>query len=110
MPLIDELKEKIEALDYVQEFQVAEAKLRATPDVWADYEEMKRLQKEAVLFQQIGKEQAFRETSRAAQILEKKLKENVRVVDYAAKMVAVNDLLTYVTREIEEKVEAGLNG
>lgn len=95
-------------LDYVQNFKNAEAVLRSEESVWADYEQMKEFQKEAVLFKKLEKNQAFKESSHAAQLLEKGLKGNLLVQDYFSEMEDVNDLLQYVTGEIERKFNEGL--
>ena len=107
---VDLLIEKLSQLDYVKAFQAVEMQLRADTSLWADYECMKALQKDAVLYQQIGKAQAYRETASQAQQLEKKLKQSPLVQDYFLKMQDVSDLLQYVTRELEERVNEGLEG
>ncbi|GAB2026794.1 YlbF family regulator [Lactovum odontotermitis] len=105
---VDALVKLMRELDYVQAFQKAEVLLREDGAVWVDYEKMKDLQKEAVLYNKLGKSQAFKETSQAAQRIEKSLKTSLLVQDYSARMEDVNDLLQYVTREIERKVDARL--
>lgn len=101
---VDALVKLMRELDYVQAFQKAEVLLREDEAVWADYEKMKDLQQEAVLYNKLGKSQAFKESSQAAQRIEKSLKTKLLVQDYSARMEDVNDLLQYVTGEIERKV------
>jgi cell fate (sporulation/competence/biofilm development) regulator YmcA (YheA/YmcA/DUF963 family) len=102
------LAKKIRQLDYVQSFQKSETALRLDGAVWSDYECMKELQQEAVLFNKLGKTQAFKEVSQAAQQIEKRLKNNLLVQNYHSSMEDVNDLLQYVTTEIESKVNEQL--
>ena len=102
--LVDLLVNKIENLDYVKEFQQAEQALMAKKDIFKAQEEMKNLQKEAVLYQKVGKIQAYKETSQAAQTIEKQIKHHPLVEDYATKLEDVNDLIQYITGELEEKV------
>ena len=92
----------------VQDFQAAEGALRAEPELFAAQEKMKNLQKEAILYQKIGKMQAFKETSRAAQKIEKALKNDATVEQYFLKLQDVNDLIQYVTGQIEQKVNDGI--
>ncbi|HEY0222441.1 YlbF family regulator [Lactovum miscens] len=106
--LSKKLSELISELDYVQEFKRSEELLRSDEKLWSDYQLMKKLQKDAILFKQIGKFQAFKETSFQAQRLEKTLKLNSEVQNYVNKMIDTDDLLTYVTGEIERKVNDGL--
>ncbi|MDT2727350.1 YlbF family regulator [Lactococcus formosensis] len=105
-------KEKLIAhildLDYVKAFQKAEDALQKEKEVFEQQSKMKELQKEAVLYQKIGKIQAFKETSNAAQRIHKSLKNDPLVEDYLLKMQPVDALLNYVTGEIESKVNEAL--
>lgn len=103
---VERLVHKIKMLDYVQDFQKAETYLMAEKELFETQEEMKQLQKEATLYQKIGKNQAYKETAQAAQKLEKKIKHHPIVEDYAMKLENVNDLVQYVTGQIEEKVNS----
>ena len=95
--LVDLLVKKIKNLDYVKEFQQAEEALMENQELFKSQDEMKALQKEAVLYQKIGKIQAYKKTSQAAQMIEKRIK-------HATKLEDVNDLVQYITGELEEKV------
>ncbi|WP_081167490.1 YlbF family regulator [Lactococcus garvieae] len=105
-------KEKLVAhildLDYVQTFQKAERALQAEKELFEQQEKMKELQKEAILYQKIGKMQAFKETSNAAQKIHKSLKNDPLVEDYLIKMQPVDALLQHITGEIESKVNKAL--
>ena len=103
---VERLVHKIKMLDYVQDFQKAETHLMAEKELFETQEEMKQLQKDATLYQKIGKNQAYKETAQAAQKLEKKIKPHPIVEDYAMKLENVNDLVQYVTGQIEEKVNS----
>ena len=63
-------------LDYVKAFQKAENTLQEEKELFEQQSKMKELQKEAVLYQKIGKIQAFKETSNAAQKIHKSLKND----------------------------------
>lgn len=106
---LEKLTQKISQLDYVRDFRVAENRLHLETTLWNDYEQMKALQKDAILYQQIGKIQAFQETSHRAQMIENHLKQNPLIEDYYIKMQDVNDLLQYITNSIETKVNNILN-
>lgn len=105
-------KEKLIAhildLDYVKAFQKAENTLQEEKELFEQQSKMKELQKEAVLYQKIGKIQAFKETSNAAQKIHKSLKNDPLVEDYLLKMQPVDALLNHVTGEIESKVNEAL--
>lgn len=105
-------KEKLIAqildLDYVRAFQRAEKALQAETKLFEQQKKMKDLQKEAVLYQKIGKTQAFKETSHAAQKIHKSLKNTPLVEDYLLKMQPVDALLQHITGEIEGKVNEAL--
>ncbi|MFK4895199.1 YlbF family regulator [Lactococcus petauri] len=95
-------------LDYVKAFQKAENTLQEEKELFEQQSKMKELQKEAVLYQKIGKIQAFKETSNAAQKIHKSLKNDPLVEDYLLKMQPVDALLNHVTGEIESKVNEAL--
>ena len=105
-------KEKLIAyipnLDYVKAFQKAENTLQEEKELFEQQSKTKELQKEAVLYQKIGKIQAFKETSNAAQKIHKSLKNDPLVEDYLLKMQPVDALLNHVTGEIESKVNEAL--
>ncbi len=105
---VEQLISQIKALPYVQDFQKAERAMRDETVLFELQEEMKRLQKEAILYREIGKMQAFKETSQAAQKIEKSLKNDPLVERYFLKLQDVNDLVQYVTNEIERKVNFSL--
>ena len=91
--LVDLLVKKIKNLDYVKEFQQAEEALMENQELFKSQDEMKALQKEAVLYQKIGKIQAYKKTSQAAQMIDKRIKPHPLVEDYATKLEDVNDLV-----------------
>lgn len=105
---VAQLSQKLSQLDYVKEFRKVEAKLQADTALFEAQKNMKDLQKQAVLYQQIGKKQAFKETSQAAQKIEKSLKKDPLVEQYFVKLQDVNDLIQHVTHEIEYKVNVAL--
>ena len=105
---VAQLSQKLAQLDYVKEFQKVEAKLQADAELFEAQKKMKDLQKEAILYQQIDKMQAFKETSQTAQKIEKRLKKDPLVEQYFLKLQDVNDLIQYVTGEIEQKVNIAL--
>jgi len=106
--ILQKLQKEILELDYVQDFQKAEQRLREESDVFEQQSQMKALQKEAVLYQKIGKREAYRGTMREAAQIEKSLKNNLLVEDYQQKMQPVNALLEHITGEIEHQVNQNL--
>ena len=58
----------------------------------------------AFLYQYIDKIQAYKKSSKSAQVIEKRIKHHPLVDDYATKLEDVNDLVQYITGELEEKV------
>jgi len=101
---LDHLKNLILDLDYVADFQRAESRLKADAQLFEQQDKMKELQKEAVLYQKIGKLAAYKQAMHEAGRLEKTLKNNLLVQDYASKMEPVNSLLEHLTGEIERQV------
>lgn len=102
--LVRQLQEKIEHLEYVEDFKRVEQRLQEQAPLFEAQEEMKKLQKDAMLYREIGKMQAYKETSQAAQKIEKSLKMSPLVEEYFIKLQDVNDLVQYVTGEVERKV------
>ncbi|MFC3927022.1 YlbF family regulator [Streptococcus caprae] len=95
----------------VKDFQAIEAKIAELTDLPQQVHQMKAYQQEAVLYQKTGKEQALAETDLKVDQLEKDLLELPIVLDYRQKMQDASDLLQYVTKSLEEKInEEILNG
>lgn len=92
----------------VRAYQAAEAKIQALPDLQELSGQMKAFQQEAVLFDKIDKPNAARYAARQADDLEHNLSELPIVQDYREKMQDASDLLQYVTKTIEEKVNKEL--
>lgn len=105
---LEALSGKMLELDYVKKFQKVEQELLEDAALFEQQEEMKKLQKDAILYKKIEKMQAFKESSHHAMKIEKSLKNNPLVMDYYSKMQDVNDLVQYVTGEIEQRVNAKL--
>ncbi len=105
---VEALVNEISELEYVQKFKKAEQNLHAKTELFDLQTQMKDLQRDAVLYRKIGKMQAYKETSHAAQKIEKQLKKDPLVQQYFLMLQDVNDLVQYVTGEIEGKVNASL--
>ncbi len=101
---VEQLIRAISELDYVKKFKKTDAKLHENTQLFERQETMKAQQKEAILYQKIGKINAYKVTSQAAQKIEKSLKSDILVAQYFTALQDVNDLIQHVTSEIEQKV------
>ena len=101
---VEQLIRAISELDYVKKFKKTDAKLHENTQLFERQQTMKTQQKEAILYQKIGKINAYKVTSQAAQKIEKSLKSDILVAQYFTALQDVNDLIQHVTSEIEQKV------
>ena len=89
---LNQLIELLQEHDSVQAFQAVEKKIKSLPELKKVAHDMKGYQQDAVLFQRIEKSKAQKEA----------------VQDYRAKMQDASDLLQYVTKTLEEKINEEL--
>ena len=70
--------------------------------------QMKAYQQEAVLFQKIEKQRAYEEAGEQADLIQHELENLPIVQDYRQKMQDASDLVQYVTKSIEERINEEL--
>lgn len=92
----------------VKDFQRAEKALLSRPDLEGLVRQMKTYQQEAVLFEKIDKPQAQKASAQSADQMAQDLNALPLVQDYRQKMQDASDLIHYVTKSIEEKINEEL--
>lgn len=92
----------------VQAFKAVQAKVKERPTLNQLAHDMKAYQQEAVLFEKLEKNRAVDQLGQAADRLNQELSDLPLVQDYRAKMQDASDLLQYVTKSLEEKINEGL--
>lgn len=102
------LIELIEEHDSVRDYQAIEKKIKSLPELSKLAHDMKAYQQDAVLFQKIEKKRAQKEADQKAQQMGEDLDKLPIVQDYRAKMQDASDLLQYVTKTLEEKINEAL--
>lgn len=105
---LEQLRNKVSDIDYVQEFQRLEALIKSDKEIWTQEEKMKDLQKEGILFQKIDKHQAYETTMGEARAIEEELNANPLIRQYRSKLEDVSDLLQYITGELEDRINNSL--
>jgi cell fate (sporulation/competence/biofilm development) regulator YmcA (YheA/YmcA/DUF963 family) len=105
---LNQLIELLQEHDSVQAFQAVEKKIKALPELKKVAHDMKGYQQDAVLFQRIEKSKAQKEADQKAQKMGESLDKLPIVQDYRAKMQDASDLLQYVTKTLEEKINEEL--
>lgn len=88
----------------IQAFKSIEKQMQEHPELQALAFEMKKNQQDAVLFKQIEKERAANQSGKLAETIEEELENHPLVEDYREKMQDASDLIQYITKTIEEKV------
>lgn len=108
MTIYDEsLKQLIEILSRhkgVIEFKEAEKLINANPVYRELAYDMKKSQQNAVQFEKMQKEVAEKASSQRASALEQIIDEQPVVENYREKMQDASDLLQYITKSIEDRV------
>ena len=102
--LIDLLKND----EAVLAFQEAEESIGQIPQISDLARQMKAYQQEAVLFQKIEKQRAYEEAGEQADLIQHELENLPIVQDYRQKMQDASDLIQYVTKSIEERINEEL--
>ncbi|MGT2744541.1 YlbF family regulator [Streptococcus phocae subsp. phocae] len=100
------LNQLIEAIckhDSIIAYQKAHDRLMQTSYHQKAYQ-MKRHQQDSHLFQKISKNQAAKVSETSAKYLEAELNSLPLIVDYRDKMQDASDLLQYITKTIENKL------
>ena len=89
-------------------FQEAEKAIKQVPQISHLAGQMKAYQQEAVLFQKIEKQRAYEEAGEQADLIQHELENLPIVQDYRQKMQDASDLIQYVTKSIEERINEEL--
>ena len=105
---VERLLEVIKKHDSVIEFQKAEERVKDFPELEELVKDMKAYQQEAVLFHKIDKAHAEKKAGEQADQLQEELSDLPIVKDYRAKMQDASDLIQYVTKTIEERINEEL--
>lgn len=102
------LAEAVQHHESVQSFQKVEQKLKSYPELKHLVHKMKAHQQDAVLFKKIDKQKAEHEADKQALQIQKDLLELPIVQDYRSKMQDASDLIQYVTKRIEDRINEEL--
>lgn len=89
-------------------FQEAQKGIEGVPELNHLAGQMKSYQQEAVLFQKIEKEKAKDQSAQQAEVIREELESLPIVQDYRQKMQDASDLVQYVTKSIEERINEAL--
>lgn len=99
-----ELAKMIASTEEVDFFKRAEAKIHENKKVTTTLSKLKSLQKQAVNFQQYGKEKALQQTEEKIAELEQELDEIPIVQQFKQSQIEVNDLLQLVAVTVSNTV------
>lgn len=105
---VDKLVQAIQKHDSVQEFQKVEQKIKTFPELDSLVDDMKAYQQEAVLYHKIDKLVAEKAAGKQADQLQKDLSDLPIVKDYRNKMQDASDLVQYITKNLETKINEEL--
>lgn len=105
---VDKLVQAIQKHDSVQEFQKVEQKIKTFPELDSLVDDMKAYQQEAVLYHKIDKLVAEKVAGKQADQLQKDLSDLPIVKDYRNKMQDASDLVQYITKNLETKINEEL--
>lgn len=105
---VEHLKEAIQEHESIIAFKKVEQKMQSYPELEHLAHKMKAYQQDAVLFKKIDKKQAQNLADEKASKLEAELTGLPIVQDYRAKMQDASDLIQYVTKTLEDKINKEL--
>lgn len=103
-----QLIELLKQHDVIQAYQKAEAKIKHQPDLEHLVYDMKSYQQDSVLFQKIDKKNAKQVSEQKVDTIQSELDNLPIVQDYREKMQDASDLLQYITKTLEEKINEEL--
>ena len=103
---VDKLVQAIQKHDSVQEFQKVEQKIKTFPELDSLVDDMKAYQQE--LYHKIDKLVAEEAAGKQADQLQKDLSDLPIVKDYRNKMQDASDLVQYITKNLETKINEEL--
>lgn len=105
---VKQLVEAIKNHDSVKEFQMIEQKIKQLPELEYLAHDMKAYQQEEVLLKKIEKMKAAQAAGSQAEQIEDQLSKMPIVQDYRDKMQDASDLLQYITKTLEDKINKEL--
>ncbi|VTS26368.1 membrane protein [Streptococcus pseudoporcinus] len=94
----------IEKHPSVQAFKLIDNQMKENPELTALAFDMKKNQQNAILFDKIEKKGAAKQSLTLAENLEETIIDQPLVAEYREKMQDASDLLQYITKTIEEKI------
>ncbi|MGT2933684.1 YlbF family regulator [Streptococcus catagoni] len=89
-------------------YKRVEKKINSSAEIQKMVYDMKKKQQDAVIFDKIEKSQASQIAMDASKKLEEELLDRPIIDDYRDKMQDASDLIQYVTKTIEEKINKEL--
>ncbi|MBA2795184.1 YlbF family regulator [Streptococcus porcinus] len=101
---LKQLLDTIEKHPSVQAYKQIDEQMKENPELTALAFEMKKNQQKAILFDKIEKKQAAEQSLTLAENLEENIIDQPLVTEYREKMQDASDLLQYITKTIEEKI------
>ncbi|WP_373756887.1 YlbF family regulator [Streptococcus ferus] len=106
---LDQLCQLLAQHESIRAYQAIETKVQQLPDLQDQIHRMKAYQQDAVLFEKIEKSQAYQAADEKAARIQEDIENQPIVEDYRAKLQDASDLLTYVTKRLEEGINEELN-
>ena len=104
----EELIDLLKHHEAVLALQETEKAIGQIPQISSLAGQMKAYQQEAVPLQKIEKQRAYEEAGEQADLIQNELENLPIVQDYRQKMQDASDLIQYVTKSIEEKINEEL--
>ncbi|MBM7641939.1 YlbF family regulator [Streptococcus loxodontisalivarius] len=105
---LERLKGLLEKHETVQAFKKSQNKIKQLPGLTDDVIQMKAYQQEAVLLQKMDKPKASASKEEASQKLQQSLDQLPLVQTYRSQMQDASDLLSHITKRIEDKINEEL--
>lgn len=105
---VDKLCNLLAQHDSVLAYQEIESQVKAHPQLRGKVHAMKAYQQDAVLFDKLDKQAAYAQAEQEAQALQDELEGLPLVVAYRDRMQDASDVLLYVTKTLEERINEEL--
>ncbi|MGT2960076.1 YlbF family regulator [Streptococcus caballi] len=105
---VKQLVKAIRSHDSVKEFQIIEQKVKQLSELEYLAHDMKAYQQEEVLLKKIEKTRAAQAAGNQAEQIKDQLSQMPIVQDYRDKMQDASDLLQYITKTLEDKINKEL--
>ncbi|HLQ40460.1 MAG TPA: YlbF family regulator [Tetragenococcus sp.] len=101
---LTQLVDQLRRLDLIKEYKQIESEAKKSQELIALEEKIKKAQKAAVHFDYYEKPQAARQKNQEIDHLKKEYDSHPLVVTYRQKLMAADELLQYITEDLERKV------